>query len=89
MKMLAEESGDDTLSGEIARHAERGGEFALAYQAALAASRTASARFTQEEALMWLDQAATYARTPAELAEVDRLTAALVDGVGPGVEARP
>ena len=89
MKMLAEESGDDTLSGEIARHAERGGEFGLAYQAALAASRTASARFTQEEALMWLDQAATYARTPAELAEVDRLTAALVDGVGPGVEARP
>ena len=84
MNLLGEESGDDTRAGEIARHAERGGEFALAYQAALAASRAASARFTQEEALMWLDQAATYARTPAELAEVDRLTAALVDGVEAG-----
>ena len=79
LQMLAEASGNDAMSGEIARHAERGGEFGLAYQAALAASRTASARFTHEEALTWLDQAATYARTPAELAEVDRLTAELVE----------
>ena len=79
LQMLAKASGNDAMSGEIARHAERGGEFGLAYQAALAASRTASARFTHEEALTWLDQAATYARTPAELAEVDRLTAELVE----------
>ena len=79
LQMLAESLGNDSMAGEVARHAERGGEYALAYQAALAASRSASARFTQEEALTWLDQAATYARTPAELAEVDRLTALLVD----------
>jgi hypothetical protein len=70
------------MAGEIARHAERGGEFALAYRAALAATRTASARFTHEEALTWLDQAASYARTPEELPEVDRLTAGLVEGLG-------
>jgi DNA-binding SARP family transcriptional activator len=82
LQMLAEESGNEAMAGEIARHAERGGEFALAYRAALAASRTASARFTHEEALTWLDQAASYARTPEELAEVDRLTAGLVEGLG-------
>ena len=79
LQMLAEASGDEVLAGEIARHAERGGEFGLAYQAALAASRTAIARFTHEEALTWLDQAASYARTPAELAEVDRRTAEMVE----------
>jgi predicted ATPase len=85
LQMLASASGDESMSGEIARHADRGGEFGLAYQAALAASRMASARFTHEEALTWLDQAATYARTPAELAEVDRLTAQLVDGAEVGI----
>lgn len=89
LKMLAGESGNDAMSGEVARHAEHGGEIGLAYQAALAASRTAAARFTKEEALMWLDQAATYARTTAELAEVDRMTALLVDGVAQGAEALP
>ena len=80
LQALAEESGDRTLAGVIALHADRGGERALAYRAALDASRVAAERFTPEEALTWLDQAATYARTPEEVTEVNRLTAGLVDG---------
>ena len=80
LQALAEESEDPTLAGVIALHADRGGERALAYRAALEASRVATDRFTPEEALTWLDQAATYARTPDEVTEVNRLTARLVDG---------
>jgi predicted ATPase len=80
---LKSASGDGALAGEIARHADRGGEIGLAYQAALAASRTARERFTQEEALTWLDLAATYARSAEEATEVNRLTALLVDGSAP------
>lgn len=80
LQALAEESGDRTLAGVIALHADRGGERALAYRAALEASRVATDRFTPEEALTWLDQAATWARTPDEVTEVNRLTARLVDG---------
>jgi DNA-binding SARP family transcriptional activator len=84
LQMLASASGDDTLAGEIARHADPGGEIGLAYQAALTASRIASERSTPEEALSWLDQAASYARSAEEVAEVDRLTARLVDGAETG-----
>jgi hypothetical protein len=80
LQALAEESGDRTMAGVIALHADRGGERSLAYRAALEASRVATERFTPEEAMTWLDQAATYARTPQEVTEVNRLTARLVDG---------
>jgi hypothetical protein len=80
LQSLADESGDQALAGVIALHADRGGERALAYRAALEASRVASDRITPEEALTWLDQAASYARTPDEVTAVNRLTARLVDG---------
>ncbi len=64
----------------IARHAELGGERGLAFQSALAASRAATELAIHEEALSWLDQAASYARNEEETAEVNRLTAQLVDG---------
>jgi DNA-binding SARP family transcriptional activator len=85
---LSRDSGDAALAGIIALHADRGGERGLAYQAALAASRVAAERFTPEEALSWLDQAATYARTPEEAAEVNRLTALLVDETAPVLGTR-
>ncbi len=79
LQALADESGDQSLAGVIALHADRGGERALASRAALEASRGASNRVTPEEALSWLDPAATYARTPDEVTAVNRLTARLVD----------
>lgn len=88
LQTLMSVSGDNTLAGVIARHAERGGERGLAYQAALTASRTAAERFTREEALSWLDRAAACARTAAEAAEVNRLTALLVDESSPILEPR-
>ena len=88
LQTLMSVSGDDTLAGVIARHAERGGERGLAYQAALTASRTAAERFTREEALSWLDRAAACARTAAEAAEVNRLTALLVDDSPPILQPR-
>jgi DNA-binding SARP family transcriptional activator len=86
LQALAAESGKRTLAGVIALHADRGGERGLAYQAALEASQVASDRFTQEEALSWLDQAATYARTADEASEVNRLTALLVDATASPAE---
>ena len=46
------------MAGEIARHADRGGEPALAYRYALQASEAAVERFAYTEALSWLDLAA-------------------------------
>lgn len=79
LHMLADAAGTAVRAADIARHADRGGETALAYRAALAASRAAHERFTRDEALSWLDQAASYARSPDEASEVNRLTALLVD----------
>jgi DNA-binding SARP family transcriptional activator len=88
LQTLMSVSGNDSLAGVIAQHAERGGERGLAYQAALAASRTAAERFTREEALSWLDRAAACARTAAEAAEVNRLTALLFDDSPPILQSR-
>ena len=82
LQMLAARSGDRTLAGDVARHAERGGEIRLAYESALAASEAARERLSGKEALSWLDLAATWARTPEEGAEVNRLTAQLIDASG-------
>ena len=86
---LTSASGDSTKAGVIALHADRGGERGLAYQAAVAASRIATERFTREEAMSWLDQAATYARTAEEAAEVNRLTARLMEEVVPAPVLEP
>ena len=71
-----------TVAGEIARHAERGGEPALACRAALQASEAAVQRFAFAEALAWLDLAASCAGSPAEAAEVNRRTADVLEVAG-------
>jgi DNA-binding SARP family transcriptional activator len=70
------------IAGEIARHADRGGEAGLAYRAALAASRAAQERIAFAESLSWLDLAATSASGEAERAEVNRRTADLLETAG-------
>lgn len=88
LEILSLATGSDALAGEIARHAEQGGETALAYRAALAASRAASERFSHREALGWVDRAAASARSPDETEEVNRLTALLLDTPASAVPVR-
>ena len=66
----------------MARHAEQGGDAALAYRSALLASEGAVQRFAFAEALSWLDLASTVAGDRAENDEVDRRTAVLMETAG-------
>jgi DNA-binding SARP family transcriptional activator len=68
--------------GEIARHAELGGERALACRQALVASDAARQRYAYEEALAWLDLAAANAALGAESDAVNRLTAEVLGVAG-------
>src|SRR5438034_8491283 len=62
------------VAGDIARHAERSGEQALAYQYAVRASEAATARYAFEEALSWLDLASGIAGEGPEADQVNRRT---------------
>ena len=87
----SEEAGG--VAGEIARHAERGGEPALAYRYGIVASDEAVDRYAFEEALSWLDLTASVAKDSEEADEVNRLTAKVLDLAGwtepPGPVRRP
>ncbi|OLC08644.1 MAG: hypothetical protein AUH42_00980 [Gemmatimonadetes bacterium 13_1_40CM_70_11] len=63
------------VAGDIARHAEHGGEPTVAYRYALVASEAATARYAFEEALSWLDLASSTAGSLAETTEAGRRTA--------------
>ena len=70
------------MAGEIARHADHGGEPGLAYRYALQASDAAVERFAYTEALSWLDLAAGAAGAADESAEVNRRTADILEVAG-------
>lgn len=70
-----EELADPAHAGDVARHAERGGEPALAYRAALRAGAAAVAQLLPEEALGWFEFAARVAPTPTEAEEANRRAA--------------
>lgn len=82
LERLATPASMRTVAGEIARHAEKGGEGALACRAALLASEAAVQRFAFAEALAWLDLAAGAAPGPAEVSEVNRRTADVLEVAG-------
>jgi DNA-binding SARP family transcriptional activator len=69
-------------AGELARHADQGGEPALAYRYALVAAEGATARYAYAEALSWLDLAASSARGAEQTEAVDRLTADVLERAG-------
>ena len=71
-----------SAAGEIALHADRGGEPALAYRYALMASEAAVHRYAFQEALSWLDLAATAARGGPETDLVNQRTADLLEAAG-------
>ena len=76
-------SGDGVADpGEVAQHAEQGGELRIAYTYALAASQASRDRSAFEEAIAWLDLASTCAATPEQTATVDHATATLLEVAG-------
>ena len=82
LDQLATPEGMPSVAGEVARHAERGGEPALACRAALQASEAAMQRFAFAEALAWLDLAAGVATGSEQVAEVNRRTADVLEVAG-------
>src|SRR5262249_20294781 len=66
VELVAEADEEACQPGEIARHAELGGDRALAYRSSLRASEAARQRYAYEEALAWLDLAAEVAASSAE-----------------------
>jgi predicted ATPase len=74
--------GEPADPGEIARHAEQGGERAMAYRYATMAAAACEARFAYAEALSWLDLAAAVAGGVGETDAVNRTTARLLEHAG-------
>ncbi len=68
--------------GTIARHAEAGGEAAMAHQYALLASDASAAQSAWVDALAWLDLAAACAITPDEQRAADQATATVMAMAG-------
>jgi predicted ATPase len=82
LDQLATEGVPTTPPGEVARHAELGGERGLAYRQALKASEAARQRYAYEEALAWLDLAAATASPGGESDTVNQLTAEVLGMAG-------
>jgi hypothetical protein len=77
------ESGEGVADpGEVAQHAEQGGELRIAYQYALEASQSSRERTAYEESLVWLDLASSCASTADQTSTVDRATASLLEAAG-------
>lgn len=70
------------VAGGVARHADRGAERALAYRYALLACEAAVRRYAFEEALSWLDLAASRAGNDDEADAVNRRTADVLQLAG-------
>ena len=78
--MLPQQTPD--AARELARHADRGGERAVAYRFALIASEGAIERFAFAEALSWLDLAASNAEGEEQTHAVNRRTADVLEAAG-------
>jgi DNA-binding SARP family transcriptional activator len=81
-RTISPKQGARELAREIARHADRGGEPALAYRFALLAGEAAMERYAFAEALSWLDLAAGNAQGEEEANAVNQLTAHVLEVAG-------
>lgn len=89
LELVFGQDGSPTVAGELARHADRGGERELAYRYARLAAEGATARYAYTEALGWLDLAASSARTAEQAEAVDHLTADVLENAGWSEQPRP
>jgi hypothetical protein len=98
LALALEVAAGDTVRdpGEVARHAEQGGERAMTYRYAMLAAAECESRFAYEEALGWLDVAAASSSSVADTDAVNVVTARLLATAGwhepprlerPGVQA--
>ena len=98
LALALEVAAGDTVRdpGEVARHAEQGGERAMTYRYAMLAAAECESRFAYEEALGWLDVASASSGSAADTDAVNVVTARLLDTAGwrepprlerPGVQA--
>jgi predicted ATPase len=92
LEIVAAEGGGVADPGEVARHAEQGGERAMSFRYAMLAAAASEARFAYDEALTWLDFAAAVAVGPDDTDTVNRTTARLLERAGlhgPSLVERP
>jgi len=84
LALALEVAADGAVSdpGEVARHAEQGGERAMTYRYAMLAAAECEARFAYAEALGWLDMAAAASGSLADTDAVNVITARLLDAAG-------
>ena len=75
-------NGEVSDPGEVARHAEQGGERAMTYRYAMLAAAECEARFAYAEALGWLDMAAASSGSAVDTDAVNVVTARLLDAAG-------
>jgi DNA-binding SARP family transcriptional activator len=81
-EIAAAEGGVAADPGDIARHAELGGERAMAFRYAMLAAEACEARFASDEALTWLDLASAMAASDSDTDAVNRTTARLLANAG-------
>jgi DNA-binding SARP family transcriptional activator len=82
LEMTIPAGGEPADPGEIARHAEHGGERAMTYRYAMLAAASCESRFAYDEALSWLDLAAAAAGSALDSEAVDRTTARVLESAG-------
>jgi DNA-binding SARP family transcriptional activator len=88
LELVATTAGVSADPTEVARHAEQGGERAMAYRYAMQAAGAFEERFAYDEALTWLDFAAASASGAVDADAVNRTTARLLASAG-SQELRP
>jgi DNA-binding SARP family transcriptional activator len=77
-EIAAAEGGAAADPGDVARHAELGGERAMAFRYGMLAAEACEARFASDEALAWLDFASALATSESDTDTVNRTTARLL-----------
>ena len=82
LEVVAAAGGSVMDPAAIARHAEQGGERAMAYRYAMQAAAVSEERFAYDEALTWLDFAAGSASGAADADAVNQTTARLLASSG-------
>ena len=82
MEVVAAEGGRPADPADVARHAEQGGERAMAFRNAMATASECETRFAYDEALAWLDFAASVTSDAADADTVNRTTARLLEVAG-------
>lgn len=81
-EIAATESGVPADPGDIARHAELGGERRMAFRYGMLAAATCESRFAYDDALTWLDFASAMVGSAADTDAVNQATSRILANAG-------